>query len=945
MERNAVKQLNMVSRLPKFASHPSVTTVTPLPKGSALPVSSMESKVGPIGRHNSLTRVPSLNWRKGEEDSGNKVQHSGYLDEESSITIDSQSPVMVTKKPSPAAAVKCKSAVPTSQSSYPRSIPQPSKTFPCMATPKRLSTGNPLYNGIATLHGGNGGGGNGRYGTSKPCLGHVSQQRTLKGKLSLSNDSIKSSPKEGVVHSQSFSHFKRAACPTSPPMTRSFSFNKATEFAKELPRPLLQSPMARSPLIEPNPVLSEGKVGKYGIARPSVTTSDHILPTTTKKSLLPSCSGKKPSVLSYRLTRPSLTKHLRPVVPETVQKEAELSKNIQDPTQIAETSSEQTTNNESIETTPNETSFEVKEVEGILGPFLEVLDVMSLSSSSSVENNDTSEEYMDDFDNLGNGGETLLLPVLKEGLDHFGLCTDDNTLITKCNEESSLTSLQTFLSESVDWAGMGLAAGKDDFVHGTSPTGDFPHGSSLDLSPSDSSGGTYMWDEEGMEALADSGHPCGSFGSDLNSMDILKNLENVESCDLEDDDLMLDLDLSEDTSLHSDTDGMSPYECSEKEGWPIQGRRQQCWGMCENRTAIFQSLDGFRGQGLDRSRSDHSTLDELTLKLMVQDCSSFTEQLLQLKTLLQMETDDSVEVTLEAYTPQSTDQYLLDQKVTLLLKEVQELRNELRSKDRMIAELSQQLSSPVEDMQCHCLQGSEAYKESAEHQDKDTQTLWRPHNLQILQTPRFLPNKLYNHEGLSSPTPTEAPCDSLDAELSHHPLMPTSCSPDLQSPIAVETTPNCTLPTVTISADSTATSSSRTFQSSDRAELGLASSRLKINEPASPPASASFCCKLEKGIKKLPLRRSSFSTLQPPTYTKKASTFIKPQEVQQFSVLNGALGRIGATGLSRTRHQLLPASGLPCINQARQTTSDTTTVSPICNKKIKGADSLYLSER
>lgn len=33
--------------------------------------------------------------------------------------------------------------------------------------------------------------------------------------------------------------------------------------------------------------------------------------------------------------------------------------------------------------------------------------------------------------------------------------------------------------------------------------------------------------------------------------DILKNLESVESCDLEEDDLMLDLDLSEETSLHS----------------------------------------------------------------------------------------------------------------------------------------------------------------------------------------------------------------------------------------------------------------------------------------------------------------------------------------------------------------------------------------------------------
>lgn len=55
-------------------------------------------------------------------------------------------------------------------------------------------------------------------------------------------------------------------------------------------------------------------------------------------------------------------------------------------------------------------------------------------------------------------------------------------------------------------------------MHETSPTDDFPHGSSLDLSPSDSSGGTYMWDEEGMEALGGSGHPCGSFCSDLNSM-------------------------------------------------------------------------------------------------------------------------------------------------------------------------------------------------------------------------------------------------------------------------------------------------------------------------------------------------------------------------------------------------------------------------------------------
>ncbi len=451
MERKAVKQLNMVSRLPKFASRRSGATMTALPQGSALPVSSSESKGGPLVRHNNLTRLRSLNWRKGEEDIGNKVQHTDSLDEETSVT--SVTPVMVTKKPSPAAPVKFKSAAPTSQSSCPRSIPQPSKTFPRTTTPKRLSTGNHLYNDMASQNGASVG--NGRCGSSGPGVGHVSQQRTLQSKLSLSNDSIKSDSKDSIVRSQSFTYSKRATCPTNPPITRSFSFNKATELPKELPRPLAQSPVAESPLIQPNTVLSEEKVNKYGIPRPAVTTSSHLLQTNTiKKSLLPSFSGNKPSVLSYRLTRPTLTKHPRPVLLGTVQKDAELSKNVQDTTKIAETSSEPSSNTESIETTPDKTYFETKEAEGSLGPCLED---MSLSSSSSVEHNDTSEEYMDDFDNLGNGGETLLLPVLNEGLDHFGLCKDDNDLISKCSEESSVTSLHTFLSETVDWAGMGLA--------------------------------------------------------------------------------------------------------------------------------------------------------------------------------------------------------------------------------------------------------------------------------------------------------------------------------------------------------------------------------------------------------------------------------------------------------------------------------------------------------
>lgn len=44
--------------------------------------------------------------------------------------------------------------------------------------------------------------------------------------------------------------------------------------------------------------------------------------------------------------------------------------------------------------------------------------------------------------------------------------------------------------------------------------------SSLELSPSNSSGGTYMWDEDGLEPLVGAGtNPCNSYDdSELNSM-------------------------------------------------------------------------------------------------------------------------------------------------------------------------------------------------------------------------------------------------------------------------------------------------------------------------------------------------------------------------------------------------------------------------------------------
>ena len=47
---------------------------------------------------------------------------------------------------------------------------------------------------------------------------------------------------------------------------------------------------------------------------------------------------------------------------------------------------------------------------------------------------------------------------------------------------------------------------------------DYRAGSSFELSPSDSSDGTYMWDEEGLEPIGNV-HPCGSYeSSEMNSI-------------------------------------------------------------------------------------------------------------------------------------------------------------------------------------------------------------------------------------------------------------------------------------------------------------------------------------------------------------------------------------------------------------------------------------------
>lgn len=442
MEDTTLKQPTMVSRLPKFGSRATPAT-GPLTNGSTHNVSSGWTKGLTVGKQNSIFRVPApfpMKSRKGREDCAEKVPESG---EEAQVVLRSQQQprsavtVRQIRKPSAAPVGKTQRSIPMVPSTFPRNTTQPIKTTPRNSALKQPSLLQPLCSKVGAS-------------IVAPSQGSSSSpQESLQNSLSHSSDSLKSISVENVVRSQSFSYLKRPAVATNPTLTRSFSFNRATELAKELPRPLAQSPVARSPVTQASMVLDR-------VAKPTISTStiSSIPPSTFKKSLLPNCTDGKPLSLSYKLMRPSLIKQPRSVMMVKIQGEMKFTERDRDFEEKATPTSEPSSNTHSDGTTPEE-PISSKEANDSRGQSLEILEDMSLSSTSSLERNDVSEEYMDDFDDLGNGGGILLMPVHEGKNDQIGLFKDNNTL-GQCKEGSSVTSLHSFVSESVDWAEMDL---------------------------------------------------------------------------------------------------------------------------------------------------------------------------------------------------------------------------------------------------------------------------------------------------------------------------------------------------------------------------------------------------------------------------------------------------------------------------------------------------------
>uniref|UniRef100_A0A674AY80 Coiled-coil serine rich protein 2 n=1 Tax=Salmo trutta TaxID=8032 RepID=A0A674AY80_SALTR len=323
---------------------------------------------------------------------------------------------------------------------------------------------------------------------TSPKAGSSSPRSSSRDSLSQSSDSLKSLTLDNMVRSQSFTHFKQIPSPTNLPMARSFSFNRAVELAK--------------PLANTQSLSSAGS--------PSTT------PSALKKTLLPNCVLNKPSALGYRLTRPGQVKQQKPLFTGRVKGEV----------RAGGVGDGDRAESPPLTLTPDPLSDSDRTSGGQLRGTGEGLEDMSLSSASSLSRGDTSEEFLDDFNNLADGD-----------------VPDNRTR----GSTATQTRLRSFLNETMDWNEMSLSV--------KCTRGDFLQGSSLELSPSNSSGGTYMWDEEDLEPLGPRTHPCESYDDSdrLNSMDILNNLDPLEPADLEDDDLMLDVDLPEDGSLRTQT--------------------------------------------------------------------------------------------------------------------------------------------------------------------------------------------------------------------------------------------------------------------------------------------------------------------------------------------------------------------------------------------------------
>ncbi|XP_075279155.1 serine-rich coiled-coil domain-containing protein 2 isoform X2 [Opisthocomus hoazin] len=793
-EKNQIRT-SLVSRLPKYGTKTLGSVLQPVPNGAAVGLAGNNGGKN-FGKHNGTAHMSSFsfNWKKSNKyqlhgqngretnskhncnekliDSEKYSQSQGALGNDV-LRVGLKSSVSVASK----AAKQTNMFVSSTEELNPKSLPGLSSSAKFA---KGTLSGTTSYSGLSAPKSHL----NGFYG-NRPVVGlqrpraNSSATRTSSGEsLAQSADGSKAFSCEKMVRSQSFSHsIQNSFLPTAS-LTRSHSFNKAVD----LTRPYHSQNLAartsqRSTLLSRNACQLDVPNGnepmKYGFGRPYSSMSTPC----SKKPALSNGSGSAPS-FGYRLSRPSLLKPTRQRFAGNIVVDG--SKSTTSDTCIVESSQISTNINRAIEKNSiiESSAQRTESDEGLhesIGSKVMCMsddgDEISISSLSSSEKNDLSEDFSDDFIDIEVPNRTIQIQQKESCLQEL--------------EHGSIKSIEPFTSlkesggsccNADDWLDINVSVDdnsestKHTAENVTSPEMNYRAGSSFELSPSDSSDGTYMWDEEGLEPIG-SVHPCGSYeSSEMNSIDILNNLD---SCDLEDDDLMLDVDLPEDPPHDKEEcENMSRYDRQDRNARQHQEgfwkrAPQQRWNTQDHYHLghtdhyIHGKNDLNRGSNYLESPVGHFEsygapnfyqaprqqmglpentvmLDEMTLRHMVQDCTAVKTQLLKLKRLLRQNDENvslqdiplSVPSSPEPQEPESTF------KVDDLLNEIRQLKDELKKKDETINQLEHQLATT-----CNCQKDSQKPTGTpCMYADKFTQTSWRRSSPQVLQPSSSLPS-------------------------------------------------------------------------------------------------------------------------------------------------------------------------------------------------------------
>lgn len=491
MEEKAPVKSAMVSRLPKFGGRSSTGGASPLSNGSTQPTTpTQDGKTTPPGtRPNGVIRASSfsLKWKRDEGMTPSSPTTPTSPGDAGEDRAQTQFPSLAkeVKNGSPATPKMRRSGSLMVAVSSPKAIPKQSlKMSPKVGTKPGQS---PLNGGPKMVH--NSSSTPARTGSEsrlvRPRLGSNSPRSSSQDSLSQSSDSLKTLALDNMVRSNSFTHFKQIPSPTNQPMIRSFSFNRAVELAKPLANTQLRPP--RSSFLKP-PQLSNGRVGlglgglngslggsgslggglgglQYSRTPPAASSLPTLsippaptTPSALRKPLLPSCLTKSLSSsggsLGYRLARSGQAKQQKPLFPGRVKGDIRPSAapecggllGIAITTELPGEADKADSHSDSDGSSADggrkgRINSMLRQSSGQATG--ETLEDMSLSSASSLDRGDTSEEFLDDFYSVGD--------VLSDG------DLPDN----RKTGSSTQTRLHSFLNETLDWDTMDLEGKKN----------------------------------------------------------------------------------------------------------------------------------------------------------------------------------------------------------------------------------------------------------------------------------------------------------------------------------------------------------------------------------------------------------------------------------------------------------------------------------------------------